>query len=59
METLRYCVKIWANLMLVVLCVAPATLQAAAPPESVNYQGVLRDASGAPLNGSYVSRVTK
>ena len=25
----------------------------ATPPELVNYQGVLRDASGAPLTGSY------
>src|SRR5215510_15093125 len=33
--------------------VAPAAVRAAAPPASVNYQGVLRDQNDLPLTGTY------
>lgn len=36
-----------------VVLLATAPLGAAAPPDRINYQGVLRDASGNPLTGAY------
>jgi hypothetical protein len=38
---------------IVVILLALAVVQAAAPPDLINYQGVLRDAAGAPRNGSF------
>ncbi len=37
----------------VLLALAAFPVQAAAPPDHLNYQGVLRDSSGVPLTGSY------
>lgn len=43
--------KIWAFLGFALLLAAPAA--AVAPPDVINYQGVLRDSDDAPLTGSF------
>lgn len=44
--------KVLGTLAIVLLSL-PALVSAAVPPDRVNYQGVLRDGTGAPRNGSF------
>lgn len=39
--------------LVLALAIAAATAAQVSPPEAINYQGVLRDAAGAPLTGAY------
>ena len=45
--------KLWFVIGVLVLLGGSGALQAAAPPSLLNYQGVLRSASGAPENGAF------
>ena len=45
--------KLWFVMGVLVLLGASGALHAAAPPSLLNYQGVLRDATGAPENGGF------